>query len=110
MIKISENLNKLIQENFIESDKSFKGGDTVWIEYRDKAGNQRLKTLTGVCLSNSKKGLDNTIVLRTAIGGVGVEYGFHTLSKNIKNIKLVRKNLRKNGRIKRYDLRSKIFR
>ena len=46
-------------------------------------------------------------VLRNLVGGIGVEYGFHSFSKNINEIKQVRCKRKRGGRVKRFDLRSK---
>jgi ribosomal protein L19 len=90
----------------------FVGGDTVWVRYRDKIGAMRYKNFRGVCLgSTTKQGGEQTIVLRSVVGGVGVEYGFHTSSKMILECKkvsgLVRSGgrLQRGGRVKRYDMR-----
>jgi ribosomal protein L19 len=85
--------------------KEIVGGDSVWVRYRDKIGSVRYKNFRGVCLSSRKKGGESTIVVRNTIGGVGVEYGFHTSSKMIYDYKKISDKRKRGGRVKRYDLR-----
>jgi len=88
-----------------DKKKRIVGGDSVWVRYRDKIGSVRYKNFRGVCLSSRKKGNESTIVVRNIIGGVGVEYGFHTGSRMIYDFKKVSEKRKRGGRVKRYDLR-----
>ena len=108
MGNISVNLEKKIRgKEAVHPDVNrIKGGDVVWMQYREKIGSNRFKNFTGVCISKTKRGNDTILVLRNTIGGVGVEYGFHSLSPNIRDIKQVRAKTKRGGRAKRYNLRS----
>jgi ribosomal protein L19 len=104
MSALSKSIVKKIRE-VPEKALKLRGGDTVWMEYRDYVDSQRFKTFTGICLGKSKKGFDETVVLRSVVGGVGVEFGFHSLSKNLKKLNVVESATKRGGRIKRNDLR-----
>lgn len=96
------------------------GGDVVWVRYRDKIGSVRYKNFRGVCISSRTKGKlfagalgvknisnksEQTLIIRNMIGGVGVEYGFHSLSPMIYECKKISDKKKRGGRVKRYDLR-----
>ena len=83
-----------------------KGGDVLWVEYRDALRSRRYKTFSGKCLSKVKRGDDTVIILRNTIEDIGVEYGFNVKSRNILEIKQVKHHKGKGGRVKRYDLRN----
>lgn len=68
-----------------------KGGDVLWVQYRDHVSSVRYKTFTGICLRVVKGGM---CVLANSIGGVEVTYGFHSLSPNIKEVKKVQSSNR----------------
>lgn len=88
-------------------DLNVHGGDVIWIQYRDHINSVRFKTFQGVCISikqSNKGGYGGQLcTLRTLVGGVGVDFCFHSLSKNIRQIKKVMKSNR-SGRVKLYTL------
>lgn len=81
------------------------GGDILWVQYRDHIDSVRFKVYQGVCISVVESDGGQVCTLRNIIGGVGVEYKFHSLSKNIRQIKKVRDKTGKGGRVKLYNLR-----
>ena len=84
---------------------SLRGGDILWIQYRDQVNSVRYKTFQGTCVRVVRRGLDTVFTLRTMLGGVGVEFRFHSLSKNIRQVKKVRTRAQRGGRAKLYSLR-----
>ena len=48
---------------------------------------------------------DDVLVLRNIVGGVGVEFGFHRLSPNINDVKVVSRRLKRGGRVQRREPR-----
>ena len=45
------------EERLRDSFSKIKGGDKLWVQYRDKVGLYRFKTIKGICLKNVKKGM-----------------------------------------------------
>lgn len=79
---------------------NLKGGDTVWVQYREHVKQLRYKNITGVCLRSMYKKGDTVCVVRRDIGGIGVEYGFHTLSETVERVRRVRTRMKRGGRSK----------
>lgn len=103
LVKVKSGLKN--QSKDILAGLDIRGGDVLWIQYRDHVNSVRYKTFQGTCIAVMKRGLDTVFTLRTIIGGVGVEFRFHSLSKNIRQVKKVRTRAERGGRIKLYTLR-----
>lgn len=81
-----------------------KGGDVIWVKYRDHIRRMRYKRITGVCLRTVKKNGGHLCVVRKVIGAVGVEFGFHSLALTVEQVRKVRSKSKRGGRAKLYNL------
>ena len=79
---------------------SVKGGDLLWVQYRDHMNSVRYKIFQGVCISVVRGRLCS---LESVVGGVKVVFRFNSLSENIRQVKKVRDRSKRGGRVKLFS-------